>query len=60
MDMVIYRIKQFGVMRVCARERGADRSMPKYFVVRVTDGAIMEEFRRGASAVKWARENAGG
>jgi hypothetical protein len=59
MKFRIEAIHTYGIMTVyrrCWREYG----LQKFFVLRETDGKTLEEFRRQASAVKWAKENAKG
>lgn len=57
----IYRVAEFGCMIVYERGRWAQRAgLPKYVVAR-DDGKVvswLEEFRRRASAIKWAHAEA--
>ena len=58
--MRITPLCRFGLMVVYERARGPEPWVPKYIVINEATGRVMEEFRRKASAVKWARENAKG
>ena len=57
----IYKQATFGLMSVYRRGQWARKErLPLYFVLRETDGHILEEFRRLNSAEKWAKGHANG
>lgn len=51
--MRIQQIKSFGDFAVY-RRLGREIGLPRYFVLRLSDNHILEEFRRLQSAVDWA------
>lgn len=55
--MKIERILLVGDLAVYRRHRKHETNIPLYFVLRVTDNKILEEFRRRESAMKWAVTN---
>lgn len=58
-QFVIHRIKEFGDFIVYRRGTWHKRfHLPAYLVSRQSDGRDLEEFRRKASALKWAEEQA--
>lgn len=57
--MRLTKVARFGLMIVFQRNRKHETWLPLY-VVGHRDGRMLEEFRRKASAIKWARENAEG
>ena len=61
MQFIIYRIAQFGKMVVYVRGNWYKKHLcPKYLVSNEETGRDLEEFRRKASALKWAQANANG
>ena len=57
--MKILRIKEIGQFILYERVRGHETTIPRY-VVGHADGRMLEEFRRYASAEKWAKSQAEG
>jgi hypothetical protein len=56
MDATIDRVAEFGDFIVYRRARWPVVGLGgRYFVTQESNGYILEEFRRRASAVKWAR-----
>jgi hypothetical protein len=57
-QFVVYRIAEFGVMAVYRRGDWYKKErLPKYLVSSLVTGRDLEEFRRKASAIKWAQSN---
>lgn len=53
---ILHRLAEFGDFIVYRRGKWARRErLPMYLVSRESDGRDLEEFRRKASAMKWAQ-----
>ena len=60
MKYVLHRLATFGDFIVYQRGNWARvERIPKYLVSRESDGRDLEEFRRKASALNWAKAQAG-